>query len=325
MSIQTVHQIAPISIDPTASLPTRIDIPDITNLAITTNAETRRDIIAGSVYPSVAVVQTVRPSIQFTTKAIDLAMLQFGLGGYCSPPAGPAIGAWMAKMDCSGVEAGSVHDRFNTTDTFVVVFRRLACTHPNDAEITYEIICGSDGVAAPLTRTTGVSLPGDLVFTRNQFFGMGPAKFKSVSITGKTSVTIEGNIDLNQLSADGELFDSFVGVKTIQPNVDFNGYDLTWTKDTGGSGVADVTGTVDQYIAGIVAATGVNVTTEMIFSKRTVAPTTAQHVRVITQGLAVPTTPAQGSAGEPATVALQIQSHESALGGPLLYSTAAQF
>jgi len=165
---------------------------------------------AGEVWPNFIANQSQRPQISFSTKQLDVLLANVGVAGNFALT---NIGAYLKKGAGAGsvARASTVHERMVIAEA-CVYWSSIRLPHNGTGEASVMIVPIFDGSNDPIVFTGSVALPGSL--TAASYFGAGPVAINDVAIPGVQEITIDSGIQLLQLGASSEEFDTFVGNET---------------------------------------------------------------------------------------------------------------
>jgi hypothetical protein len=125
--------------------------------------------------------------------------------------------------------------------TGLVVPTTLTASQETSASISYAATSVSDdGTNAPLTIVDSQSLTAT---TDTERFGIGTVTLGSNVVTGVTGIDIDFGVNVNAISADGDVFPTFSSVDLIQPSVTIRTLDASLGADAGSLPLAGVLGT----------------------------------------------------------------------------------
>lgn len=133
----------------------------------------------------------------------------------------------------------------------------------SEASLSCDLIANYDGTNEPIVPTGGsVALSGTP--TSGQHFVAGPITINTTSYTGVQSVNIDFGIQKIQLSGDGEIYDTFQGIRTQAPTITATFIGLPLLNTFGLNGTA---------------LTGLSVYLRKVSTTGRVANGTAQHIK----------------------------------------------
>lgn len=166
---------------------------------------------SGEILPNFISTQSQKPTIEFTTPEIDQVLTACGHTGTSI-----ATGTFWIK---AGATAGRVaratasHERIACT-TGLMYWDRIRLPHNGKGEIDARIITVWDGTNAPFIRTGSSALSGTVSATN--YYRCGPAKINNTAIGALQEITINNNVQIEEVSSDGDVLTSFASVKTCE-------------------------------------------------------------------------------------------------------------
>jgi len=224
MAVSSVFYLDKITLSSAATT-----ISAISNSRIDAGIQTMVERGAGEVTPNFIASPGQRPQISFTTTQLDTI---FG--------AVPVTGASLTDA-VMYLKQGSTTGRVARATT---THKKVACT---TAHIQWTTIRMNQSGAAtadvvitpvwdetndPLILTGSIALSGTIA-TQN-YFKAGLCKINGTAVGAIQEITINSGVTLEQIGADGDLFDTFVGTKTIAPTVEVRTVNMVnWSSVTG--------------------------------------------------------------------------------------------
>lgn len=167
---------------------------------------------AGEPWPNFIANQSQRPTIGFSTKALATLLTNVGVGGNYSLT---NVTAYLKQGTGSGsvARASTVHERMVVAES-CVYWTSIRLPHNGTGEGQVSIVPVYDGSNDPIAFTGSVALSGTL--SAAAYFGAGPVAINDVVIPGIQEISIDSGVQLLQLGASSEEFDTFVGLETGQ-------------------------------------------------------------------------------------------------------------
>ena len=305
MSINNPHVLGPVVLNPGDA--GEVVIGDITTAQIRAGTETIRDVAAGSIFPQLSQISQVRPMGTFTTKNPRIFLENVGVVAKC-PTGDDEIALYAAKRDCDGILAGAVHKQFLMTN-FIIVPRTLTITHPNDAELSFEVYGVSESAgASSVVINSDVALPTTpSEFGTNERYEFGAMTVANTAIQGKRSFTLDFGTQIMQESADSEIYDSFVAVQQHMPRITISGVDPDWVKDSAASGVVALAGTA-----------GTHVDTDLYLKQRREDVGDPKHIKFTTAAMWFADELFSGSSTEIGTTSIIGEPHDDGTNNPIV-------
>jgi hypothetical protein len=210
-----------------------VRIGSITQISLPRNVELSAEATAGSPFARFTSVRSLRPTVSFTTRNIELALALTGSTSLAIKTGGTytAFEVFYAKLDdCGRIASGSVHTKLSY-DLGCLVPRVLSASAGQDAELTMEFLAlSSDGVTSPLTITGSQALPA---LPDDERFALGPAEFEdSVVLDRLQQLSVDFGNTINAQQLDTGLYPYLISVDSQIPTITFNGMGID---DFGGS------------------------------------------------------------------------------------------
>jgi hypothetical protein len=213
----------------------------VTNIGLPSNTITEEIATDGNVYARFQSMISQAPVPTFTTHNIAAAMALCGVSGTDISGLSNGLIMYAQQRADGGIRSGaSLHLKY-VVDTGLVVPTNLSATQDASASISYAATSvSSDGTNAPLTVTDLQSLTAT---TDTERFGIGTVTLGSNVVTGVTGIDIDFGVNVNALSADGDVFPTFSSVDLIQPSITIRTLDASLGADNGSLPLAGVLGT----------------------------------------------------------------------------------
>jgi hypothetical protein len=274
------------------------------------------DALNGEVYPKFVSVQGQASTFDFTTKALAEALANIPFAGLSIAGLGAdKVTLFGTQADDGGTrKTGSVHRSFKAAKGLLVL-GALNCQHPGDAELGLSAVLAYDGANDPIVVSDGAALPAGI--TDAERFALGPIYVNAVPITGVRSVAVNFGIAAVTEGADGEVWDRFVYIREVMPEITITGVDVT------------LLAAARIPFAGVLAtqaATPDQTLSRLYFRKRIQGgafelDAATEHVRVNFAGIAVADEPFSGSGNQPATCTVRIKAAHDGVNVPLTLTT----
>jgi hypothetical protein len=178
---------------------------------------------AGHVAPMFRAGLQQRPVFTFTTPEIDVAWANIGQYGL-AVTADTDIYEKLATATGNAARNASSHKRYRISDCFIF-WSRVMLPHNGEGTIDISIIPVYDGSNEPIVPAGSTAL----VTTQasGNHFGAGPTAWNGTTLNGIQSIEIATNPDLIQEGGESEIWDTFVGIRTIEPVVTLQFRDAT--------------------------------------------------------------------------------------------------
>lgn len=168
----------------------------------------------GAIDPTFVAVKEQRPSFEFTTNAIAVALGLAGIDGIAIAPAALFKGFLQATTEGGGRPGGSAHQLVTITKG-ILVPRQLSAQGTDDAKLTMEAVAAWDGTNDPIKFTASSALVGDA--TATEAFVCGPVVLNGVTIEGILSITIDFGLTFLAPISSGEIYPRFITINQRRP------------------------------------------------------------------------------------------------------------
>lgn len=272
MTVTKKYSLSAVNLNDTSD----VLISGITSQGLQPNSQVDREITSGEVYPRWYGISAQNPTAQFTTFHLATALANIGLQGLKISTLATGLELWLQKhLDESTREGTLKHRRFTLTKGMVVP-RRLTVSHGpgQHASITYEIIATYDGANEPFTITDDLTLP--VAEADDERFAIGKMTIGGKLLAHFQQFEIDFGITAVTVSADSDIWPTFVSVESIAPVITARGIDPEWLKSS------------NIPLAGLVCT---HANTIMHLRKRVIGGSfvidaTAEHVKLTGAGLA---------------------------------------
>lgn len=175
----------------------------ISQQSLMADAETSREVSAGSVDPFFGSVDRLNPKATVTTYAIAKAIDAIGLRGLKITSATNAgVVFYFAKIDPDTGQAlaGSTHIS-RTIKSGLLYPQRLTVDHQGQASLTLGLATRWDGTNDAITVATSVALP--TVLADDERFTLGSATVAGVTVDRKSNLDVDFGLTVEQISTDG--------------------------------------------------------------------------------------------------------------------------
>ncbi|MEO1528070.1 MAG: hypothetical protein AAFX06_21780 [Planctomycetota bacterium] len=242
-----------------------------------TNTTVQTQLSAGSPTPSFGEVTSIQPNGTITTRSIAALLGLIGMRGVClSGGATPGFGLWqLAKADCGGYEAGSVHRKIIVPNGRIIP-QSLSAQHGSPASVTAGVFSYWDGTNDPLIVAENQALPTGLPADVDGWH-LGAVRFAGVQLDKKTSVNINWGISLRPEQDNGDTFARSLQFAEYRPTVSITCHDES-KFGNGGSQIP------------LESKHGTQADTEIVLRKRvngqSAYATGAVHLRFVIDGIA---------------------------------------
>ncbi len=204
------------------------EIGGIISQSVNNGHEVVAEATSGSVFPDRAYIMAGRPSMAFTSKAVEQVLTEIPLAGIDIDGLASGyshFGYYYA--DGGGRAAGSAHRQFNMVDG-ILVLGNLSCQHGGDAQVVANATATFDGVNDPIEESDSVAVPTGIVNAER--FGLGPITIGGISLESVRSLEIDFGIVVRAEGGDGDIFPTTVFIGTTSPIITLRGIDPEWLK-----------------------------------------------------------------------------------------------
>lgn len=178
---------------------------------------------AGHVAPMFRAGLQQRPVWTFTTSEIATVWANIGQYGL-AVTADTDIYEKLAVATGNAARNASSHKRYRISDCFIF-WSRVSLPHNGEGTIDVSIIPVYDGSNEPIVPAGSTAL----ITTQSvgDHFGAGPVAWNGTTLNGIQSIEIATNPQLIQEGGESEIWDTWVGMETIDPVVTLNFRDAT--------------------------------------------------------------------------------------------------
>lgn len=191
---------------------------------------------AGTINPEFTGVMEGKPMLSFTTTALHAALAIVGFNCYAIASATDFYFQSIAQGGLVDI-ANPTHIKV-TTSLGMIIPKTLEASQGKTARLTYDMYAlSADGLAAPMTITTGQALP--TATQVSELFTLGPVKINAGALGAAQSVKWDFANKEEILGSDGEPYPTFAGISNrygIRCAV--NGFDVSALSTFGMAGVA---------------------------------------------------------------------------------------
>lgn len=189
---------------------------------------------AGEVHPNFIATQVQRQAIHFTSPQLDTCLTNI-----------PLIGASIASSTMY-VKKGTVTGRIaRETTSHYKVATTTACIYwssirlPHNGVGTVDLVIATiyDGTNEPFIYTGSTALSGSV--SSQNYFGAGPVYINNTAYTDVQEIVINSGVELFELGGSSEVYNTAVGVRTVQPSIEVKMLQaINWGSSMGANGVA---------------------------------------------------------------------------------------
>lgn len=304
MTVATKHGLYGVEIDATL-------IGGITNLGTRTGEEVRNEPTSGEIYARFQSLVAQKPGAEFTTLNIAAALDACGLTGVDIGGLAAGLNLYAQKHVEGGTRAGAASHRKYTIKDGILVPRVLSVDHQGDATLRYEAVAIYDGANDPIVIADSQSLPGGL--TDAQRFTIGPVTIESVSLAQVRRFELDFGLQVVSEGADSDIWDTFISIESIQPQITLRGIDVEWLKSTN---------------IPLLGKAVTHTNTAIYLRKRAaggtfVADGTAEHIKFTAAGLATIDTPFEADGNDAGETSLTLPLKYDGVNVPLVINTTS--
>ena len=174
-------------------------------------------IPAGHTQPLFVGAHEVKPEITFGTHQLATALAEFGILG--SDLSAGNVDFHYKKLDELAdrvADASTAHIRLRAAEAFGYL-QSISANQGQLATASGTLALAYDGTNAPLVPAGSLALGGTPTGTEN--FTLGPVSINGSAVNGVQSMSIELNPEVIMLSGDGEVYSTFIAIKSIAPVV----------------------------------------------------------------------------------------------------------
>ena len=216
MAISSLHTLYAVDINTTL-------VDQVTDQSIDVNTAHFLQGGDGSVYKTFAAVNTITPTIGFTTTAIKTLLDKITVGGL-KVTSGAVLTAFLQQVDEGATRKGaSAHTKIIVNEGLVYPVT-VSASQGAPAQASAMVACTYDGSNLPLAITEGQSLTGTP--TVDNMWTLGPATVFGNAVTGVQSVSIDFGITLFLQAGDGQIYNTFVAVNEQTPTISIETTDV---------------------------------------------------------------------------------------------------
>jgi len=269
-------------------------ISQITDTTPSSNSEILTGMAAGFALPLFKGIRGQKPDITFTSTSVAaiLNLIKAGGSNYCLDLSAGNVDLLYIKGKNLGIReaiGSSVHARLRVARGFLY-WTTIAATHQQDATIACRLVACFDGTNNPIVPAGSVAVSGTP--TADSFYTLGPVAVNGAPLYDEQGMTLNSGIEAEEAGAAGEIWASYVGVKTISPTMSVDALGQPWRYGITGSTLSAVT----AYLRNKAPDSGGNV-----------ANTTATHIKfTAANGIILPDSTKAGT-NDPAETTLSLE------------------
>lgn len=224
MSVTLKHGLYAVQLDDVAD----VVIGGISAARVDMGNEVQAEPSSGDVYALANHIISQKPSAEFTTFELKVALDAIGVSGLDIATLANGISLWAQKhADAGGRATGANHRKYNAVKGLIVPVG-LDFDHRGNAKLRYEVTPTWDGTNDPIIETDSQTPPTG--FTNNNKWTLGKVTIGGFVMTEVKSASIEFGLALAPESADSDLHDSFVSIIRVVPRITIRGMNVEWLK-----------------------------------------------------------------------------------------------
>lgn len=285
-------------------------IGGITDQNIVTGNEVRGEATSGEVFARILALFKQKIAPRFSTRSITAALDVTGVGGASIATVGP-VSMYAQAWAAGGSRAtGSAHRKFTFSDGMILP-RTLTVEQGGEARLDVDIVTSYDGTNDPIIIADAQSLP--VTALTDAMFTLGGVTIGGVALTGVRRFQIDFGLDVVTEAADGDLWDTYVGIRAQQSVI-----------------TVETTAIATIAAAGIPlsgkAATHANTTLyvkKMLHGGSFVPDATAEHIAFTACGMIAPDSVFGASGNNPGTCGFRMPCSYDGTNLPITVSTAS--
>jgi hypothetical protein len=215
------------------SLPTAGFLSQITDLTAANNHALLMGMSAGYPEPLFASVRGAKPDIQFSTSQLATLLAALGTDGLDTSDGNTDLLYCAAKnLGSRQADDATVHFRIRATSG-LLYWTSIKGNYLADAtaSVRYKPVMDDDG-NAPFVPTGSIALtelPKAIEYFKFGGFYAGASLDDAVQIEGVEGFSLDQNLQMEEIGADDDLYDTFCGIRERAPTLTLDGLDLaTW-------------------------------------------------------------------------------------------------
>lgn len=195
-------------------LPSSVEFSHISSSRIDAGIQSMVERPAGHTAPTFVANMSQKPRIEFAVSELDVLLAAIGVGG-------ASLGSTALYLKAGAVTGGVAratgsHKKI-TVASSCGYWTSIKLPHNGRGEATVVIRPTYDGSNAPYVYAGSQTLSGNL--TTGTFFGAGPVSINGTAYGGVQDITVDSGLQLIEAGGESEVWDTFVGVQTIEPVV----------------------------------------------------------------------------------------------------------
>ena len=171
----------------------------------------RADGVVDTVYAAVA---KIAPRFTFSTSKVATVLTSLGINGTAIDT---NFDMYFKKRTLGGTHAASGHVKCTLANGLIIP-TSVSAGQDSLATVTYNVIAVSaDGTTSPINISTTTVPAGSATFAEG--FVAGPVTINGSAYSGITGIEIDFGVETEELSADGEVYDTFTSLVGRQVNI----------------------------------------------------------------------------------------------------------
>jgi len=191
----------------------------ITNLNSALGSVVRGEPTSGEIFARVMAILAQRPTVDFTTEDIALALATIG-------PMGASLGAGNLSIFGSRLVLGgsidSASDHVALSAALGLIYpTTLTCSHQGNAQISYRAdVVSTDGQTQPWTLSTGSALP---LVTRANLYTLASATIGGVAVPQQVQLNVDFGIRVLTESGSSHPLPEIASLRAVLPTISITG------------------------------------------------------------------------------------------------------
>lgn len=312
MSISTSYSRNAVVLDTDAEAGTPVVLGGTIDISPRLQAEIDRTRTTGAIYPGHVAIRSIVPTIGMSSYHLQDWIDEIGLTGKSILSAtNDGLELYLQKFGVTGPASGGVH-RSLTVKQGILIGRQIRAAHQDDAILQCECLPIYDGTNSPIVVADNASLP--TAPADNERFTIGGVTIGGVTIGQIQDITIDFGAQVMRRSGDGDVYDTFVELRGVEPVITIRTTDATLMK-SGGVPLAGLAGSHANSIIYLRkrAQTG----------SHFVADGTAEHIKITAYGLVVVEDAGSQSGDESAVTTIRLACAYDGSNAPITFNTAS--
>lgn len=206
-------------------------VPDITQMDLPMNPEHVAEIVGHRARPAHVAVNSIRPTMGFTTYALEAVLGAIGAAGVSvDSDTDPGIVMYQTLLDAYGAPtAGAVHRSWTMKKGFICPMR-IRCDHRGDATIEVMAYPIKKSSNQTIVESDTAALP--TVTVASARWTLGPITLGGVTFADYTGLDVDFGYQIDPVGVESNVEDTYIGVRNNAPKVTIRGVDPTWLKAT---------------------------------------------------------------------------------------------